>query len=51
MDFEKMSESLQEVIMKALGICRSYGHSTLDTIQMLKAIFEHEVMDGLFARR
>ena len=50
MDFEKMSESLQEVIMKALGICRSYGHSTLDTIQMLKAIFEHEVMDGLFSR-
>lgn len=50
MDFEKMSESLQVVIMKSLEICKSYGHSSLDTIQMLKAIFEHDVMNGLFSR-
>lgn len=50
MNFEKMSEKLQEVIMQAVEICKSYQHSTLDTIQMLKAIFENEVLDGLFKR-
>ena len=50
MNFEKMSEKLQEVIMQAVEICKSYQHTTVDTIQMLKAIFEHDVLDGLFKR-
>lgn len=50
MNFEKMSEKLQEVIMQAVEICKSYQHTTIDTIQMLKAIFENEVLDGLFKR-
>lgn len=50
MNFEKMSEKLQAVIMRALEICKSYSHASLDSIQMLKAIFEEDVLDGLFKR-
>lgn len=50
MNFEKMSEKLQEVIMHAVEICKTYQHTTIDTIQMLKAIFEDDVLDGLFKR-
>ena len=50
MDFEKMSEKLQEVIMHAVEICKSYQHASIDTIQMLKAIFENDVLDGLLKR-
>lgn len=50
MNFEKMSEKLQEVIMQAVEICKSYQHSSIDTIQMLKAIFENDVLDGLYKR-
>ena len=46
MNFEKMSEKLQEVIMHAVEICKTYQHTTIDTIQMLKAIFENDVLDG-----
>ena len=50
MNFEKMSEKLQKVIMQAVEICKNYQHTTIDTMQMLKAIFENEVLDGLFKR-
>lgn len=50
MNFDKMSEKLQEVIMQAVEICKSYQHPTIDTIQMLKAIYENDVLDGLFKR-
>ena len=50
MNFEKMSEKLQEVIMHAVEICKSYQHASIDTIQMLKAIFENDVLDGLLKR-
>lgn len=50
MNFDKMSDKLQEIIMQAVEICKSYQHTTVDTIQMLKAIFEHDVLDGLFKR-
>lgn len=50
MNFDKMSEKLQEIIMQAVEICKSFQHTTVDTIQMLKAIFEHDVLDGLFKR-
>lgn len=50
MNFEKMSEKLQMIIMRGVELCKSYQHATLDTIQMLKVIFEDEVLDGLFKR-
>lgn len=50
MNYEKMSEKLQEVIMHAMEICQSYSHASIDTIQMLKSIFEHDVLDGLLKR-
>lgn len=41
-----MSEKLQEIIMQAVEICKSYQHTTIvDTIQMLKLPFEHDVLD------
>ncbi len=50
MNYEKMSEKLQQILMRAVEICKSYGHASVDTIQLLKAIFEDEVLDGLFKR-
>lgn len=50
MNFDKMSETLQQVIMQAIEICKQYSHASIDTIQMLKAIFEHDVLDGLCKR-
>ena len=50
MNYEKMSEKLQQILMRAVEICISYGHASVDTIQLLKAIFEDEVLDGLFKR-
>ena len=50
MNYEKMSEKLQQILMRAVEICKSYGHASVDTIQLLKAIFEDDVLDGLFKR-
>ncbi len=50
MNWERMSEKLQMLLMQGLEICKHYGHSTLDTIQLLKAIFEDDTLDGLFKR-
>ena len=50
MNYEKMSEKLQQILMRAVEICKSYGHASVDSIQLLKAIFEDEVLDGLFKR-
>ena len=50
MNYEKMSEKLQQILMRAVEICKSYGHASVDTIQLLKAIFEDEILDGLFKR-
>ena len=38
MNYEKMSEKLQQILMRAVEICKSYGHASVDTIQLLKAI-------------
>ena len=50
MNFEKMSEKLQQVIMRAIELCKSDSYPNIDTIQMMKAIFEDDVLDGLFKR-
>lgn len=50
MNFEHMSEALQAVIMNAIEMVKRYHHPQIDIIHLLKAIFEHDVLDGLFAR-
>ena len=31
MNYEKMSEKLQQILMRAVEICKSYGHASVDT--------------------
>lgn len=50
MNIDQMSESLQTIIMKAMEYTRQYHHAQIDSVHLLKAIFEHEVLDGLFQR-
>ncbi len=50
MEFDQLSESLQQILMNAINIAKAYKHATIDTIDCLKAIFEHDVLDGLFKR-
>ena len=50
MNFEQMSEALQQVIMKAVALCQERNHPVIDTIQMLKVLFEQDTLDGLFKR-
>lgn len=50
MNFDQLSEKLQEIIYQAMEIAKSYHHGSIDTIHMLKAIFEHDILDGLFTR-
>ena len=42
MNFEQCSEKLQMILMQAVTACKSYGHAVVDTIHLLKAIFEDE---------
>ena len=48
MNFEKMSEKLQQIIMNAINQAKSYQHTSVDTIDLLEAIFKDDVLDGLF---
>ncbi len=50
MDFNQCSESLQTILMNAINIAKSYKHPMIDTVECLKAIFENDVLDGLFKR-
>lgn len=50
MNFEKMSASLQEVFMKAVELSKSLSHANVDTIHLLKELFEGDVLDGLYKR-
>ncbi|MDF9823665.1 ATP-dependent Clp protease ATP-binding subunit ClpB [Breznakia sp. PF5-3] len=50
MNFEKMSSSLQEVFMKAIELSKSLSHTSVDTIHILKEMFEGDVLDGLYKR-
>ncbi len=50
MNFEKMSSSLQEVFVKAIELAKSEKHASVDTIHLLKILFESEVLDGLYKR-
>ena len=50
MNYEKMSEKLQMILMRSVEISRGYSHSTVDTIHLLQAIFEDDVLNGLYQR-
>ncbi len=50
MNFEQCSEKLQMILMQAVTACKSYGHAVVDTIHLLKAIFEDDTLEGLWKR-
>lgn len=50
MNFEQMSEPLQQTLMKAVELCQNRGFATIDTIQLLKVLFEDDLLDGLYKR-
>ena len=50
MNFDQMSERLQKVIVNALNAAKAQQHPSVDTIDMMEAIFKDDVLDGLFER-
>ena len=50
MNFEQMSEPLQQVIMKAAQLSQDNNYASIDTIQILKVMFEEDTLDGLYKR-
>lgn len=50
MNFDQLSESLQQVLLNALQIAKTSRHVNVDTIECFQAIFEQDVLDGLFKR-
>lgn len=50
MDYEHMSERLQKVLMDAANDAQSKQHPSVDTIDLLAAIFKDDILDGLFER-
>lgn len=50
MEFEKMSENLQRVIMQAVNDAKAKQHASVDTIDVLEAIFKDDILNGLFDR-
>ncbi len=50
MDFEKMSENLQKILMQAVNDAKDKHHASVDTIDVLEAIFKNDTLNGLFDR-
>lgn len=50
MEFEKMSENLQRILMQAVNDAKAHQHASVDTIDVLEAIFKDEALNGLFDR-
>lgn len=50
MNVEQMSERLQKILMDAVNLAKSAQHPSVDTVDMLEAIFKDDVLDGLFER-
>lgn len=50
MNYEQMSEKLQKVLMEGVNLAKANQHPSVDTIDMLEAIFKDDVLDGLFTR-
>lgn len=49
-NFEQMSERLQKILMESVNLAKSYQHASVDTIDLLEAIFKDDVLDGLYDR-
>jgi ATP-dependent Clp protease ATP-binding subunit ClpB len=45
-----MSERLQKILMESVNLAKSYQHASVDTIDVLEAIFKDDVLDGLYDR-
>ena len=50
MDFNQFSESLQNVIMKALQLATTSHHTEITTVHMLEEMFKDDTIDGLYKR-
>ncbi len=50
MEFEKMSENLQRVLMQAVNDAKANQHASVDTIDVLEAMFKDDILNGLFDR-
>ena len=50
MNYEQMSEKLQKVLMDAVNGAKAAQHPSVDTIDMLSAIFRDDTLDGLYSR-
>ncbi len=50
MNIEKMSQTLQEVFMKAFALAKENQAPTTDTVHFLKVLFEDDVLDGLYRK-
>ena len=49
-NFEQMSERLQKVLMDSVNLAKSHQHASVDTIDVLEAIYKEDVLDGLYQR-
>ena len=45
-----VSERLQSLMMKSFELGKKQKHGIVDSIHLLKVIFEDDVLDGLFKR-
>ncbi len=50
MDFERMSQSLQEVVIKSFNLAKERNSAVISTEHFLKVFFESDVLDGLYRR-
>lgn len=50
MNNDKISERLQTVLMNAVNSAQSRQHPSVDTIDVLEAIFKDDILNGLFER-
>ena len=50
MEFEKMSENLQRILMQAVNDAKANQHASVDTIDVLEAMFKDDILNGLFDR-
>ncbi len=50
MNNDKISERLQTILMNALNTAQSRQHASVDTIDVLEAIFKDDILDGLYER-
>ncbi len=50
MNYEQMSENMQKVLMDAITLAKEREHPSVDSIDMLEAIFKTDTINGLFDR-